>query len=439
MALNPQQLFDSISQQVGDRPVCVAYSGGVDSHVLLHLLSQPAFSGLSALRAIHINHGLQAEAANWAMHCERVASEQGVAFQMVTTEVSIDSGLGMEAAAREARYQALSAALAADEVLLTAQHQQDQAETLLLQLLRGAGPSGLSAMRERSELFSMTVLRPLLHISKQDILDYAQQHQLQWIDDPSNADTQINRNYIRQQLWPKLSQRWPAAARTLSRSADHCNDAVDILNDMAALDASACKTATGGLSIAVLMRLSAARRRNLLRYEIESRQLPLPSTRVLQAIIDELCLAKADALPVVRWANAEAKRYQDTLLLQTQSGQDVFEQKDYLVNDTNEITLADGRSLKWQQQTGQGLKAAALSAGLTLRFRRGGERIQLSGQQQHKSLKKLFQTWQIPPWQRASVPLLFAGEELIAVIGYAYAEGYAADSNDEGWLPYIQQ
>ena len=224
MSLNPQKIITDITSLAAGRPVCLAYSGGVDSHVLLHLLATTQHPQLAQVRAVHINHGLHKTAEQWAKHCADVASKLDIEFSHINVTVQDIDELGLEAAARKARYKALSDELLPDEVLVTAQHQHDQAETLLLQLFRGAGPLGLSAMWPESQSHGMSIIRPLLDMPKQDILDYAELHQLQWVDDPSNQNIDINRNYLRQEIWPLLQQRWPTIEKTISRSAKHCQE-----------------------------------------------------------------------------------------------------------------------------------------------------------------------------------------------------------------------
>ncbi len=439
MAFNPQQVIVDLIKLVEERPLCVAYSGGVDSHVLLHLLATTRHPQLPSIRALHIDHGLHADSAVWSQHCEAVAAELGIDVETIRVNVDKIDELGLEAAAREARYHAFRYDLAEDEVLITAQHQQDQAETLMLQLLRGAGPGGLSAMGPESRLDGLTIVRPLLTVSQQDILDYAALHQLEWIDDPSNDDLSLSRNYLRHEVWPLLTQRWPALNKTLSRSAEHCREAMTLMQDLARLDVE--KVCTGDsrrLSLSALMALPEPRQRNVLRYAIELARLPMPSTAILQRIIDELCTAADDKMPLVTWPGAEVRRYRDEIHLDA-AQTDSVDLGELKLHGTGDVRLADGRLLKWQLMSGAGLKQHVAKGELLLRFREGGERIRLQGHSQHKSLKQLFQEWGVPPWQRQEIPLLFVDHELVAVVGYGYAEHYAADIGEKGWLPHVEQ
>jgi tRNA(Ile)-lysidine synthase len=435
VALNPQQLIVELNRLAAGRRFCVAYSGGIDSHVLLHILASAAPS-LPGIRAIHINHGLNKDSANWAKHCEAVCQELRISFKAVDVTVADIDALGLEAAARQARYQAFRAELAADEVLLTAQHQQDQAETLLLQLLRGAGPKGLSAMWPEATLNGLSILRPLLFIAKEDIRDYAELHQLEWVDDPSNNDTTINRNYLRQVIWPELRQRWPAIDKTFSRSAEHCREAEVLLHELAEIDAKTVVVSEGQLSLPALMLLPVERQRNLLRYVIEKQNLTLPSTVVLQRIVNELCLAATDKLPQVTWPGALVRRYRDRVYIEAEN-EPLSTSVEQQIRGMADIELAQNLILRWQLTNGKGLRPSVVNEGLMLRYREGGEQIRLHGQAHHKALKTLFQEWAVPPWQRAQIPLLFADGELVAVVGYGYAEGYAANADEQGCLPSV--
>ncbi len=435
MALNPQQILVELNRLATGRRFCLAYSGGIDSHVLLHILAN-ATPSLPNFRVIHINHGLNSASASWAEHCAAVCHEHGIAFKAISVTVADIDSLGLEAAARKVRYQAFSQELAADEVLLTAQHQQDQAETLMLQLLRGAGPKGLSAMWPETAHNGLSIFRPLLSVSKQAILDYAKLHQLTWVDDPSNHDTQIKRNYLRQKIWPQLQEYWPALDKTLSRSAEHCREAVVLMHELAEIDARTVIKEAGQLSLSALLALTPERQRNLLRYMIEKQGLTLPSTVILQRIVAEVCHAAVDKLPEVSWPGALIRRYRDTIYIDAEQAVESALTEQTL-HGMAKLELDSGHTLLWQHVFGQGLKPSVVEDGLSLRYRQGGEKICLQGQAHHKSLKTLFQEWGVPPWQRKQIPLLFTGNELVAVVGYGYAEGYAANPDEQGCLPAV--
>lgn len=435
MALNPQQILVELNRLAAGRRFCLAYSGGIDSHVLLHILAN-ATPSLPEFRVIHINHGLNRDAASWTEHCSKMCQALGVQFKALSVSVKDIDALGLEAAARQARYQAFSDELDADEILLTAQHQQDQAETLMLQLLRGAGPRGLSAMWPETNNNGLTILRPLLTVSKQEIRNYAELHQLEWVEDPSNNDARIKRNYLRQHIWPELQDHWPALDKTLSRSAEHCREAVVLMQELAEMDAKTVCPKPNQLSLSALLDVSPERQRNLLRLIIEKQGLTLPSTVILQRIIDEVCHAAADKLPEVRWPGTVVRRYRDSVYIDADNITEPLPTGLHVVG-MDALNLSSEQILVWQKTAGQGLRASIIEQGLNLRYRSGGEQIRLQRHAHHKSLKTLFQEWGVPPWLREQIPLLFAGDELVAVVGYGYAEGYAANPDEQGWLPSV--
>lgn len=434
--LNPQAVIANIVRLAKGKKIWLAYSGGVDSHVLLHLLASSNFKELADLNVVHIDHGLQSESKKWAQHCATVCAALEVNFQCLTVNVTDIADLGLEAAARKARYDAISGLVNSEDVVLTAQHQHDQAETLLLQLLRGAGPKGLAAMASESQLNSVTLIRPLLAVAQADITAYAKQYELQWIEDPSNVETRWNRNYVRHDLWPLIEQRWPSAAKTLSRSAQHCAEASELMIELAQQDLPVLLTHKNSLSVSSLLLLSPARQRNVLRYYIELQNYALPSTTNLQRIIDEVCLAAVDKTPLVSWAGVEVRRYQDDLYLMPPLS--IHDSDEAMkCNGLESVKLGTSDTLTWETVIGQGLSSKTLSRELTVHFRGGGEQIVLAGQQQHKSLKHLFQQWQVPTWQRDRIPLIFCENELVAVVGYGYANGYIATEHEQGFIPTL--
>jgi tRNA(Ile)-lysidine synthase len=438
--MQAEQIANAVLRHSGSRPLWLAYSGGIDSLVLVDLLHKAQQQLHFQLRLVHVNHQLSAESNNWAQHCLKQAQHYHLPIDVLTVTVDKQSELGLEAAAREARYQAIAEHIEENAVLITAQHQQDQAETLLLQLLRGAGPKGLAAMSPSSKVYGIEVLRPLLNVSQSAINDYAQQHQLNWVEDPSNDDISIRRNYLRQQIWPLLEAEWPAASQTLARSAAHCAESHQLNIELAELDCQrlAINPTEHRLSIDALLTLSAARQRNLLRYVLERLDIPSPSSVVLQRIIDELCLAKADKQPEVSWAGGEARRYQQQLYLMTS-----LEQPEpgyqFAINSTDTVELGAGWLLQWQPKLGEGISLECIEAGLSVACRQGGEKIRLAGHAHSKTLKQLMQDWKILPWQRPIWPLILQAEQLIAVSDYGVAESLVVAKQEIGYLPIVKR
>lgn len=438
--MQAEQIANAVLKHSGSRPLWLAYSGGVDSLVLVDLLHQAQQQLQFSFRLVHVNHQLSADSYNWAQHCVEQAQHYQIPIDVLTVSVDKQSELGLEAAAREARYNAIAKHIEDNAVLITAQHQQDQAETLLLQLLRGAGPKGLAAMSTRSKVFGIEVLRPLLNVSQSAINDYAQQQQLNWVEDSSNQDIAIRRNYLRHQIWPLLEEEWPSASQTLARSAAHCAESYQLNLELAELDCQrlAITPAKHSLSIDALLGLSAARQRNLLRYVLEQLEIPSPPSVVLQRIIDELCLAKADKQPEVIWAGGEARRYQQQLYLMTTLAQPQPGYQ-FAINSTEAVDLGAGWLLEWQPKLGEGISLECIEAGITVGCRQGGEKIRLAGHGHSKTLKQWMQDCKILPWQRPIWPLIFQGEELIAVSDYGVAESLVVAKQEIGYMPIVKR
>lgn len=416
------------------RRYCVAFSGGVDSHVLLHALVQlrdrlPS----SQLHAIHINHGIHPDAGQWARHCSLVCQDLNVSFETHGVDVSRQAGHSLEASAREARYAAFAHTLRDSDMLLLAHHQDDQAETLLLQLIRGSGVKGLAAMPALTRFAQGWLGRPLLRHTRAQLHQYAVEAHLPWIEDPSNMDTAFDRNFLRHTVLPMLHQRWPALDATLARAAQHQADAAELLDEMALLDLPGiADTDTARMNIEALRQLTPRRQRNVLRYWLHRIcALPLPDTVHLQRILDEMLPAEDDAMPMVHWPGAEVRRYREHL----------YAMQPLQTHDSNwqthwdlqtELALPSNEVLGAHQMTGQGLRKTELTNGVTVRYRLGGERCQLPGREHHHELKKLFQSWSIPPWQRDRIPLVYIGEQLAQVVGFCVCAPFAARPGEMG-------
>ncbi len=425
MSFSPGQLLQFTTRLPRAPRYLVAYSGGVDSHVLLHALVQlrGQLPGVE-LRALHVDHGLQPKSPDWAQHCVRVGAALGVVCEVRAVDARAPPGASPEDAARAARYTVFAEALQPGDVLFTAHHQDDQAETLLLQLLRGAGPRGLAGMAEVSRFGTGWLARPLLEFSRAALRTYALAQSLQWIDDPSNAELRFDRNYLRHEIVPGLQRRWPAAQATLARSAQHCAEAAELLGALAQADLLTLSNA-GSLSVAKLLGLSPARQRNVLRFWIEQSGLPLPQQRHLERLQSEVLHAAPDAEPCMHWPGVEVRRYRDALVvLPPLSGFDAAQQ--WVWNLDTPLTIAGAGTLTARRNQGAGLRVEACAAGAQITFRNGGERIRPAGRAHHATLKNLFQQAGVPPWRRERVPLLYINGELVAVAGYWYAEEFAA-------------
>lgn len=420
------------------KPFYVAYSGGVDSHVLLHALKTLQVQGLSIqLHAVHVNHHLQASSDAWAAHCQAVCDRLAVPLLQLSVCIDKKSGESLEALARAARYGVVAKALPKGAYLLTGHHQDDQAETVLLQLLRGAGPKGLSAMPFQKTCQGVTIARPLLTFSRQSIEVYAREKALNWVEDDSNADRDFQRNVLRHDVLPLLKKTWPGAAETLSRSAQHCAEAVALLALLAETDLHACLVGQNTLHIPALNLLSAPRCKQVIRHWLSQLGFDLPPTTKLQQILDEVIPARPDANPLVAWAGAEVRRYRESLYANKPFA--AFDHQQIFLWDVNQpLTLPSGLGQLLATQTcGNGLKVSEVQGLLEVRFRQGGETCYLPGRLGAHSLKHLFQEWGVPTWERDRVPLIYYQGQLICVFGFCVCDGFLAENNEPAWL--IQQ
>ncbi len=403
----------------------IGFSGGLDSTVLLHrLAAEPG----RRVRAVHVHHGLQPAADAWVDHCHRQAERLGVALEVRHVEVARDGGEGLEAAARRARYAALGAALAPGEVLATAHHLDDQAETFLLRALRASGPEGLGAMRALRRLDAGWHWRPLLWCTRDTLLAYARAHGLEWIEDPSNASAEADRNYLRLHVLPLLRARWPGAGAALARSAALCAE-VDTLLD--AGDAALLQLHAGidrhTLHIGGLAELPAARRARLLRLWVRQLGLPRLPARGVERIERDLLPARPDARAAFAWAGARMTRWRDLLHADVQRAP---LPPDWRAgwDGCAPLLLPDGGRLLLHDAAGHA-PAAGFDAAVQVHARRGGERIVLPGRRHSHALKHVLQSRGVPPWQRERLPLLSCGEgRLLAAADVACSATFA------GWL-----
>lgn len=387
----------------------VALSGGVDSVVLLHLLvqlrRQPALSRRLRLRAVHVDHHLQSQSAAWRRQCAELARRWRVPFIVRHAHIDVSHGVSVEAAAREARYGLLARALAPGDYLLTAQHQDDQLETFLLQLLRGAGPAGLAAMPEVTALGAGQLLRPLLQVRRHVIQNYATANDLRWIDDPSNADLRFDRNYLRAQVLPALRARWPSVAATVSRAARHQAEAQALIREAAHHDLAQLEC-DGALELSGLRKLSGPRQRAVLRQWLAGQGCRAPDAVHLQRMLQELPAARADANPLVRWEGGAVRRYQGLLLwaptLPRNSSVGVWHWRHAPSFDLGagwgELRVVAAAHGPWLR--------SELPSSLSVGFRSGGERVPVG--KQHRTVKELLRSAHVLPWMRAHVPLVSA-------------------------------
>lgn len=411
----------------------VAFSGGLDSSVLLHLLANWArHEPLPPLSAIHVHHGLQSVADDWPEHCAQLCARLDIALEVVRVQVAPDASL--EQAARRARYAAFSERLGQGDALLSAQHRDDQAETLLFRLLRGAGVRGLAAMPVSRALGRGRLVRPLLDCSRAELQAYAQHHGLAWIEDPSNADQRFSRNFLRQQVMPLLVERWPQTSNNLARSASHLSEAQQLLSELAEMDlATARGVATcpwlplPSLDLSAVSALSDARQRNLLRHWLA------PLTRLPDsdhwAGWCDLRDAATDAAPIWKLADGELHRADGRLWWLSGAWLSPLESLDVPCTSlTESVELPGNGHVHLSGELPQGR--------WHLRYRQGGESLQVQGRGR-RDLKRLLNEQRVPAFVRPRLPLLFAGDELVAVANLPQSSANLAGGVCLHWSPPI--
>lgn len=415
----------------GSQHFHIAFSGGLDSCVLVHAMSEILAEGVSwTCSAVHVHHGLNTEADQWSQFCQQFCANRGIECVTVAVDASPIKGESPEALARKLRYQALATLIKPHQVLLTAQHQTDQAETLLLQLLRGSGVTGLSAMPSQIKFSKGVLLRPLLDFTRRELLQYARQQQLAWVEDNSNEDCQFDRNYLRHEIIPLIEKRWPSTSSTLSRTAQHMAEANDLLKELANNDLVHARESDNSLNLAALAQLTPMRQRNLLRYWIQQQGVLMPSEKLMQQIQQQFIHTESDSQPHVQWGGYEIRRYREILYLMKSLSN--FDSTQHFTWDMTEpLQITGSGQLEAVKSVSDGVSVSRLATDkLTVKFRQGGEVIRPAGKRHHSSLKKLFQQADIPPWVRERIPLLYHQDKLVAVAGLCVAEEFAVQGQE---------
>lgn len=436
----------------------VAYSGGVDSCVLLNLLVELSSQlgkqqnlVIPPIVAIHIDHQIHADSESWAELCQVQAARLGVAITVHQVDMGSYHKGGVEDRARRARYDVFESITRPDDVLFMAHHLDDQVETLLIRMLRGSGSRGMGAMPQHRQLGQGQLVRPLLGTSRSEIEYYAKVKNLQWVEDPSNSSSDYDRNFLRLQILPQLAQRWPEYRHTLSRAAQLSRESSLLNEELARIDINWLQSVSltqkqsddefsvasqpllpnkanpicpETLPIEALSQLTPERQKNIIRYWLEQRNFSLPSAKQLQEILESVVASSVDADPVVQWSQA------DNIYVQVRR----FSGRLYTIK---KLPLLDSsKSYLWNPADGlhiEGLGTFSLKAvdsgcllqslfdgsnTVTVRFRQGGERCQPVGRAHSQTLKKLFQEYRVETWLRDRIPLLYINDHLAAAVGY---------------------
>lgn len=450
-------LLNKLSHQFGaalkGRHVWVALSGGMDSVVLLHAThALKTTLAIQQLSAIHIHHGLSPQADQWATHCEQLCTPLKIPCVIRKVKVNQTKGESLENLARQARYGEFKKILAPHDLLLLAHHQDDQAETLILQLIRGAGVHGLSAMPGRALLGLGEMLRPFLTIPRREIYHYAQQHHLSWVEDASNQNLDFDRNFLRHEIMPRLLTRFKGLNASISRSSLLCADAANLMDHCAQQDLTQLqdnpapdlkfleytsqdiiKNARPLWIPALLALTDSARIRNVLRYWIKKHGLTTPDYAHIQRIMTEVLTARPDGKPLVRWTGGEVRRYRHYLYAMANLPV-IDKQAEYLWQLNQPLAIVPlKKTLMTEPCLGQGIKASLYEhQAVWVKFRQGGESCKIAPQTPTKTLKHLFQTAGIPPWERSRLPLIYIQNTLAAVAHLWVCTDYAAQAGEEG-------
>lgn len=391
------------------------------------------------MRAIYVDHGLQAASGSWSEHCRATCATLQVPFLAERIDVRMQGEESMEAAARRLRYASLRTHMKPDDVLLTAHHENDQAETVLLALLRGTGSHGLAAMPALADFGAGQHARPLLGFSRAALAAYAMSEGLVWVDDLSNRDQNMSRNFLRTDIFPLLAKRWPAATRMLARAATNSADTVELLDEIAAQDLALCAVEKN-LSVSPLRKYSPPRRRNIIRFWIRTNNFYPPSSHHLDQILALVDRPPKSGVACIDWPGAEVHYYRDELVVRARLA--TPDPKMVLAWELpKSVEIPDiGRRLRATPAKGEGLSQTRLAqAAITVRLRQGGETCRLVGREHHRKLKKLLQEANVPPWERERLPLIYAGDELAAVGDRWICAPFAAQADELSWRIVLEE
>ncbi|WP_286272347.1 tRNA lysidine(34) synthetase TilS [Thalassotalea hakodatensis] len=425
-----------------ERPICIAYSGGIDSQVLLHLFSRlkkatPAVS----IFACHVNHGLSEHAGKWQNFAAKQCALYGITFNTETVHLVKQPRQSLEAIAREARYHVFDHITPSNAVIVTGHHVNDQMESFILALKRGSGVQGLAAIQPISQFrsTSKTLLRPLLAISRQEIEHYAQEHQLPWVEDESNSDQVFDRNFIRHQVAPILENRWPSIAQSIARTVSHCQETQRLIDEIAKQDlATCCADNAKILCIEALLNLSTIRRKHVIRFFLASHKITMPSEQQLQQLFAGLSI-ESESKRQIKVGNGWLRQYQGKLYL-TQAFTELQQWKHVIdvqkiIDSPIDISLPDNLgTLKLSYcesdcSTAQVFSIDKATDQLIVSFAQPHEKVLPDYRQYRREMKKLWQELNVAPWQRKRTPMIYVDEQLIAVTKYFVCQPYVKDKH----------
>lgn len=450
MTLEVNHLSEHLNKFNKANHLYVGYSGGLDSHVLLHVIIE--LIGKKRITAVHVNHQLSSNSDIWQKHCEDRCLELGV--DIICKTVSIKNrGTGIEGAARDARYSVFEKLLKKNDLLILAHHADDQIETMLFRLFRGSGIKGMSGMPISRILGNGELYRPLLPFFRRDLESYASANQINWIEDDSNLDIAFDRNFIRHKLIPTINERWPNSPLKLNRSANIFAESDFLVNVLAQKDfkivTEVSERVGWSISIDKLNGFETIRQKNILRYWFNLHNLTLPSYAVLDNALNQMISSKIDAEPIVSWGDLQLRRFNKKLYLlplnfedpnysvKKKKGRELLEKNSIKWDGSSQLILPDSSSLCVKLKMKGGLRID-VKKNLEIRFRSGGERCKPKGRSGSNTLKKLFQEYSLEPWLRNNIPLIYIDNRLAAVGDLWVCDEFCAEPDELGiqleWL-----
>ena len=424
-------LKDFLEKFSQSKKIIIAYSGGIDSSILLHLLFSIKEDLKQSLEAIHINHGLHDKSNDWEKFCRRKCESYNISFRAISIKENCPKNVSVECWARDKRYSLIAKEIKNNDILLTAHHMDDQIETFFLQVFRGAGPRGLASMPVIKKISNGYHARPFLNIQRSELEKYASINKILWQDDDTNSDIRYERNYLRHKVLVYLEKAWPSYRKSISRVVSHQKESMSILSEIALEDMREvlCKNFIN-LDVKILKGLSLPRQKNLIFYWLDSLNLEKPGSKHMHQIIKTLINTSSDKSPCVNWKNTEVRKYRDQLYASQIFKQHNINEEIYW--NTDSPLEIQGEKLIAKETLGKGiLRSSIEGAKITIRYRHGGEKIYSNSLSNSKKVKKIFQEHGVLPWFRDRVPLIYINEELAVVPGFCVGKKFSASKNEK--------
>ena len=432
-SITDNDLIEFLKNLPASEKYWIAYSGGMDSSVLLHLFYSISDKLNKPVEVIYVDHGLNPKSQKWGKFCINQSQEYGFSFKELVIDEEYKKGESIEAWAREKRYELVNEAISDKDIVFTGHHQDDQVETFFLQALRGSGPRGLSSMPNLKKMNKGLLARPLLNYSRDALLQYAKNNNLNWCEDESNQKQQFDRNYLRQSVLPIVEARWPTYRDTINRLLNHQQEYTSLLDEVAGKDLkNSIGTENNCLVLSKVNDLSFIRQKNLIYFWLNKLNLDLPAAKHMNNIIHEIINIDTDKSPCINWTNVELRRYRDLLYAgKKMSNIDI---ESVIMWDISKPVSFLEETLSAQIVTGNGLSEhKTKNSKLEIRHRQGGEKINPVNLNHSKTIKQLFQENGVLPWFRDRIPLIYIDENLAAIPGFCIDKNYAAQEDEAGW------